>query len=339
MKKGILFTVILRMFGIVILITGIRLMTAGVWNYIEQHHQEEWPIINAEVSDVSSRVKSSGTVRHNSSKTVYDIVYKYEVDGEIYSEELKGRSQIRLIGDRIKIKYNPERPEISTTTLSPSIQDMVVFLIAGAIFGTLGFFLSGTYALIRKIRRRGQPEEDENLPPEEYVNPKTIEKVPQKWSKNVFVRLLLFALVLGIIFLSNKLFPGTQSVDAETFREAAEAVGYTTTDTTEKLRQEWRVGSMLTEAVSFNNGMIRMDFCVMDTVDSSVSLYSGMTLPVADGEITDNGGIIHEIYSVENQTNYVAKVRIRDTLIYVFALSEYKDDVIELLESIGYWKD
>lgn len=36
---------------------------------------------------------------------------------------------------------------------------------------------------------------------------------------------------------------------------------------------------------------------------------------------------------------YVAKVRIRDTVLYVSALEEYKAEVIEILETLGYWKE
>ena len=152
-------------------------------------------------------------------------------------------------------------------------------------------------------------------------------------------RIALAALSIALILLSIKLFPGTKAVDAQAFGNAAETAGYAVTDTTEKLRQEWRVGSMLTEAASFDNGKIRMDFCMMDTVDAARSLYNGMTLPVTAGKIRELGGTVHELYSVENQTNFAAKIRIRNTLIYVFTLAEYKNDAVSLLETIGYWKD
>ena len=238
----------------------------------------------------------------------------------------------------IKIKYNPDAPEESTTSLSPSISDLLLFVIFGLIFSILGFFLSGAFALIRKLIRKGKPEEQEELPPEEYVKPDKTEQKLRPITVTLVRRIVLAVVAVALIMISIKFFPGTKAIDAEAFSKAAEAAGYTTTDTTEKIRQEWRVGSMLTEAVSFDNGMIRMDFSVMDTVDSSESLYNGMTLPIAQGKITDDGGSVHEIYSVENETNYVAKIRIRDTIVYVSALSEYKNEAVELLEVIGYWK-
>ena len=96
---------------------------------------------------------------------------------------------------------------------------------------------------------------------------------------------------------------------------------------------------MLTKAVSIDNDNIRVDFCVMDTTDSAIQIYKGMTLPVTDGEVKDIDGMVQEIYTVENNLQFAGKLRIRDTVIYVAALSENKAEVIELLKSIGYWKN
>ena len=82
-----------------------------------------------------------------------------------------------------------------------------------------------------------------------------------------------------------------------------------------------------------------MDFCVMDTVDAAKNLYDGITLPISGEEILELGGTVHELYSVENQTNFAAKIHIRDTVIYVYTLAEYKNEAIALLETIGYWKN
>ncbi len=338
MKRNTIIRFVARIVGVVILIVGIRMIAEGTINYIDQHQQNDWVVINAEVTDISSRLRNTKS-QHKQRSTVYDITYEYEVDGEVYSDEIRSQPAPRLVGDDIKIKYNPDAPEESTTSLSPSISDLLVFVIFGLIFSTLGFFLSGAFALIRKLIRKGKPEEQEVLPPEEYVDPDNTEKKPKSFTATLVRRIVFAVIAVALIMLSIKFFPGTKSIDTEAFCKAAEAAGYITTDTTEKLRQEWRVGSMLTEAVSLDTGTIRMDFCVMDTVDSSESLYNSMTLPITDGEIADDGGIIHETCSAENQTNYVAKIRIRDTIIYIFTLKEYKDDVVNLLESIGYCKE
>ena len=62
-------------------------------------------------------------------------------------------------------------------------------------------------------------------------------------------------------------------------------------------------------------------------------------LPVTDGEKQDLDGMVHELASAENAELYVAKVRIRDTIIYVSAKVEYKAEVIEILDTLGYWKE
>ena len=96
---------------------------------------------------------------------------------------------------------------------------------------------------------------------------------------------------------------------------------------------------MLEDAVSVKNGTLRIDFCVMDTVPSTQQLYYGMELPITEGKVIDDSGVQHELYSVETDSVYVAKIRLIDSIIYVWTPLEYKADVVDLLDSIGYWKD
>lgn len=339
MKKGIIFQIFLRLFGIFILFIGIRMIGEGIYNYINEHTQKDWITIYAEVSDISSEYSSTWSRHGSHSYVSYDITYQYEVDGQEYSDILYNRGEPMALGEKVKIKYDPNAPGNSTHILSPSIYNMIIFLICGSIFTTIGYFMSGTWALLRKIRRKGKPEEEEKLPPEEYVDPKKIKYVSNKWSKNIFVRLLLFAVVLGVILLSNKLFPGKHPVDVEQFQSVVEKKGYITTDTTEKLRQDWRVGSMMKESVSFDDGNVRMDFCVMDTVDSAMSLYAGMTLPVSECKEIKQDGMVHEIHIKESDSMYVVKARFRDTVVYAAALPENKEEVIDILKTLGYWKE
>lgn len=337
MKSNSIIRIMARIVGLVVLILGIRMIAEGTLTYINQHKQTDWIVITAEVTDVSSRLRGSSS-QHSQRNTVYDITYEYEVDGRIYSGEISSQPTPRLVGDEMKIKYNPDTPEESTTSLSPSTHDFLVFVIFGLVFSTLGFFLSGAFAFIRRQLGKSEPEE-EKLPPEEYIATDNRETMRKPFTAPLVRRIALAALAIALILLSMKLFPGTKTVDAQTFGNAAEAAGYVVTDSTEKLRQEWRVGSMLTEAASFDNGKIRMDFCVMDTLDAAKNLYNGMTLPISGEEILELGGTVHELYSVENQTNFAAKIHIRDTVIYVYTLAEYKNEAIALLETIGYWKN
>lgn len=252
---------------------------------------------------------------------------------------LDNRDKALALGDGIKIKYDPDAPENSTDILKPSLNNLIVFLVFGSIFAAIGFFASGAWALIRKIRRKGKPEEKEELPPEEYVKPDEIKRNSRNSGNALFVRLAVGVVAVVVIILSAKLFPGIQVADTERFIDVVEAEGYTTTDTTDKLSQDWKVGSMMKEAVSINDGNVRMDFCVMDTADSADVLYNAMALPVTDGDMQEHNGMVHELSSAENEEPYVAKVRVRDTVVYVSEKVEYKAEVVEILETLGYWKD
>lgn len=336
MKKGTIFTLIFRIMGIAALILGIRLIGAGVFNYIDEHNQEDWIPVNAEVIDIYS--KRSGSRDHVKSVN-YDITYQYEVNGKKYSDKLYNRSRAMGLGDTIKIKYDPDAPEDSTDILSPSLHNLIVFLVFGILLTGVGFFLSGAWALIRKIIRRGQPEEEEILPPEEYVESENTNHEPKNKSSLIICRIVIIAIVLVAAFLISRLFPSIRTINAERFQEVAQEKGYTIVDTTDELRQSWRVGSMMKEAVSFDDGNIQMDFCIMDTADSANVLYEGMTLPILDGEKQEHRGMVHKLYSMENDTMYVAKIQMRDTVVYVSAKVEYKSKVTEILEELGYWKE
>ena len=133
----------------------------GIYNYINEHTQKDWIAIYAEVSDISSEYSSTWRRHGSSSRASYDITYQYEVEGQKYSDMLYNQGDPMALGEKVKIKYDPMAPEKSTYILSPSISNMIVFLICGSVFATIGYFLSGTWVLIRKIRRKGQPEEEE----------------------------------------------------------------------------------------------------------------------------------------------------------------------------------
>lgn len=167
MKRGLLFTAAFRIMGIVVLVLGIRMVGEGIWNYIEEHRQTDWIVTTAYVVDVSGEYSSS---RHGGAMR-YDITYAYEVDGNRYSGMLYNRTREEALRDTVTVKYDPDAPENSTDILAPSLKNLFVFLVFGTVFGIIGFFLSGAWAWVCRMRRRGMPEEEEILPPEEYVQP------------------------------------------------------------------------------------------------------------------------------------------------------------------------
>lgn len=185
--------------GIVVLILGIRLIGEGVWNYIAEHKQMDWIPVNAEVIDISAEYRSSAN--RGGGRVDYDITYQYEVNGEKYSDKLYNRSKPMGIGDKVKIKYDPDAPKNSTDILSPSLHNLTVFLVFGVLLTAVGFFLSGAWALICKIRRRGKPPEEEILPPEKYVETENENTEPKNRALPIVRRIIIIAIVLGTLLL------------------------------------------------------------------------------------------------------------------------------------------
>lgn len=64
--------------------------------------------------------------------------------------------------------------------------------------------MSGAWAFIRKIRRKGEPEEEEILPPEEYVEPEEMEQSSINSGKAILFRIVLAVLIVVVIMLSAK---------------------------------------------------------------------------------------------------------------------------------------
>lgn len=198
-----IFKVVIRLVGLIFLIQGIRMIGAGIYNFIDQHNQQDWITTSAYVTDVSSEY--SHTAKHGN-HVRYDITYQYEVDGKSYSDMLYNRIRAMALGDRVTIKYDPDAPENSTDIMEPSVQNLIVFLLLGTLMTALGLFMSGAWGLIQKIRRHGQPQEEEILPQEEYVQPEEISRSSKNFGKTIVLRLLLAVVVVGVTLLSSKLF-------------------------------------------------------------------------------------------------------------------------------------
>ena len=325
-----------RIMGLVMLIVGIGLIVDGIGDYADQSHQKDWISIEATVTDVSSEEDTSSTL-HSSHSTYYIMAYEYAVDGETYTGRTGRMSSPHLIGTAITVKYNPEMPEENTAILSPNTHDLVVLLILGTAIAVVGFFLSGGVELFRNLLRKKHTEE-----PKESV-PKTdtgfdstaIAKIPAKqWVPRLAAWLLAFvALVLFV-----KFFLTSGAADLDKFRKAAAAAGYTAADSTEDLRENWSVGSLLSRSVSVYESSLRLDLCKMDSADSCRRIYAGMTLPIT-GEVTESNTLSRQVYAVDSPTNFSAKICIGPMLLYVFTTQEDKADVLAFLESVGWWSE
>ena len=335
-KQNRKFPLYFRLMGYVMLIVGIGLIVNGIKDYAEQSRQNDWLTTQATVTDVSSHVVRSRR-SGNRSSTYYTLVYEYTVNGETYTGKSGQLSSPRLVGDVITVKYDPEAPEESTTTLSPHTRDLVVLLVLGTAIAVAGFFLSGMPELFRNLLRKKHTEEPKESVPETDTgfDATAIAKIPAKqWVPRLAAWLLAF--VALVLFVKFFLTSGTSDLDK--FRKAAAAAGYTAVVSTEDIRQSWGIGSMLIRSVSVHEDSLRLDYCRLDSADACYRFYAAATLPIT-GEVTESSTAARQIYAVDSPTNFAAKIRSGRMMLYVFTTQEDKADVLAFLESVGWWSE
>ena len=324
-----------RFMGLVMLIVGIGLIVDGIGDYADQSHQKDWISIEATVTDVSSQVVRYPT--KGRSRTYYTIVYEYEANGEIYTGSIGHLLSPRLVGDTITVKYDPEMPEENTTILSPNTRDLVTLLILGTAIAVVGFFLSGVLELLRSLLRKKHTEELKKSVPETDTgfDSTAIAKIPAKqWVPRLAAWLLAF--VALVLFVKFFLTSGTSDLDK--FRKAAAAAGYTAVDSTEDIRQSWGIGSMLIRSVSVHEDSLRLDYCRLDSADACYRFYAAATLPIT-GEVTESNTFTGQVYAVDSPTNFAAKIRSGQIMLYVYTTQEGKADVLAFLEAAGWWSE
>ena len=327
-----------RFMGLVMLIVGIGLIVDGIGDYADQSHQKDWISIEATVTDVSSEVVSSSPGRHGSnSSTYYIMAYEYAVDGETYTGRTGRMSSPRLIGTVITVKYNPEVPEENTAILSPNTHNLVVLLILGTAIAVVGVYLSGVIGLVREFLqkgRTGKPNESVSKTDTGFDS-SAIAKIPAKqWVPRLAAWLLAF--VALVLFVKFFLTSGTSDLDK--FRKAAAAAGYTAVDSTEDIRQSWGIGSMLIRSVSVHEDSLRLDYCRLDSADACYRFYAAATLPIT-GEVTESNTFTGQVYAVDSPTNFAAKIRSGQIMLYVYTTQEGKADVLAFLEAAGWWSE
>ena len=335
-KQNRKFPLYFRLMGYVMMVVGIVLIVNGIKDYAEQSRQNDWLTTQATVTDVSSHVvRSHGS--GDRSSTYYTLVYEYTVNGETYTGKSGQLSSPRLVGDVITVKYDPEAPEESTTTLSPHTRDLVVLLVLGTAIAVAGFFLSGMPELFRNLLRKKHTEEPKESVPETNTgfDSTAIAKIPAKqWVPRLAAWLLAF--VALVLFVKFFLTSGTSDLDK--FRKAAAAAGYTAVDSTEDIRQSWGIGSMLIRSVSVHEDSLRLDYCRLDSADACYRFYAAATLPIT-GEVTESNTFTGQVYAVDSPTNFAAKIRSGQIMLYVYTTQEGKADVLAFLEAAGWWSE
>ena len=325
-----------RFIGYVLMIVGIYLIVNGIKDYAEQSRQNDWLTTQATVTDVSSHVvRSHGS--GNRSSTYYTLVYEYTVNGENYTGKSGQLSSPRLVGDVITVKYDPEAPEESTTTLSPHTRDLVVLLVLGTAIAAVGGYLSGVIGLIRELLqkgRTGKPNESVSKTDTGFDS-SAIAKIPAKqWVPRLAAWLLAFVAV--VLFV--KFFLTSNIASPDEFRNAAVSAGYAAADSTEDLRKNWGVGSLLSRSVSVHEDSLRLDYCRLDSADACYRFYAAATLPIT-GEVTESNTFTGQVYAVDSPTNFAAKIRSGQIMLYVYTTQEGKADVLAFLEAAGWWSE
>lgn len=128
-------------------------LVSGIKLYTRQLQQQDWIVTEAVVTGGSQKVRSSGTRRHRSHTTYYYADYLYTVDGTDFTGTTGASVTYRVTGEKLSVKYDPDRPDDSTEVLQPQTTGLVIDLGACVFFGGLGFFMSGLPGRIKKRKQ------------------------------------------------------------------------------------------------------------------------------------------------------------------------------------------
>ncbi len=152
-KNSKIAMLLLTVFGVIFIAAGIYIFISGVYRYINQFTQTDWTVTEAQVTAIQ-RNSSHGKNRHTS----YDVDYRYEADGNVYSNTIYGMSVPKELSEIFPVKYNPGAPENSTHELEPNFSHVstgILFLVF------LGF--GGIFMIKRSCRSRKKSKEDTDM--------------------------------------------------------------------------------------------------------------------------------------------------------------------------------
>lgn len=127
-------------FGIAFLFFAISFLAIELSGYVRQLGQRDWSVATATVINVDERTETGGGRHgHRSHRTVYDILYQYQANGNVYTGEILKNNVPKKLGETLEIKYDPDAPENSTKYLEPSPGIVVSSVIGFLIFGLIGY--------------------------------------------------------------------------------------------------------------------------------------------------------------------------------------------------------
>ena len=326
MKKTLSEKILSIIFIVIGVSAGLYILIAGTMTYFEEKEQESWILTSAVICDIS---------RSEDRNDRYDITYEYTVDGEDYqnSFRVEDSRNTHLLGDEIKIRYNPSDFSQSTSITKSSVSELLVVIFAGLGFIVMGLIAGGVFSKFRrKIFHLDEIENDDVVKEYTYKYPRDNGK-----KSNVLRTLLPIALIVAVVFGSvyfsaqkQKNEPSVSDRIGE-FSASMFSNGYESYFSTSDIEQEFRIGSLLDMSCSVDTEDIRIDYCIMKTGFDASKLYGGMSLPVSDN--THNG---RKYVTAENDEMFCLKLQDGDVVIYAASMPEQKDELLRLMSVLGY---
>lgn len=119
------------------------MIISEITTFVSDVKAMNWTVTTATVENVTSRqVRTSGRGSRRT-RTVYDISYSYEVDGDTYVGELIGDSTYMERGFKLSIRYNPEFPAESAENVDPNFFSLIITVGFLSVFVMAGFRVTG----------------------------------------------------------------------------------------------------------------------------------------------------------------------------------------------------
>lgn len=149
-------------------------------------------------------------------------------------------------------------------------------------------------------------------------------------------------LIISLCFSSLFLFSGCgkkEAISAEKFRTKMENKGFTVRDVTNQFQSE----ASVKQGYAASNNKYQIEFYDLESNSSAVSMYNH-NLNKFKEEVDNSNATKSNTKEMSNYARYAAiangkyKVlsRIDNTLIYINADSNYKDEIKEILDDLGY---
>ena len=132
---------------------GLFLIVVGIIVLIISIKTQNYIKIEAIVTNVNVRQEEVSDNDGTHMEDVYDVSFKYTVDGKEYNNSFDGVSK-HIVGDKMTIYYNPSNPQ--EITGSKSIIIPIAMIIAG-IASTVG----GTISAVNAVKKHKKMKEQE----------------------------------------------------------------------------------------------------------------------------------------------------------------------------------